>query len=244
MTKTATAFTPRSQLEAAFIRSIAERPEDLDVTAQAYADWLTDQGLDDEADFIRQADPPAGSQKNKQVRQYRSRLLKLRCPKGLAPETVRLAPVPVAELPMPATPPRGPSMIFVNARHGFVTALVCTWPQFRRWAKGWFAGNPIRQVRLFDYASPIHWQGLVPDASGEYVPTDTGWSWGNRDRRGGLPRELWDRLADFVQEYQSDHGITHRHYDTEENTFRALSDACVSLGRERAGLSPRGSCST
>jgi hypothetical protein len=123
-------------------------------------------------------------------------------------------------------------LVLVDVRHGFITTLACTWSQFDRWAGDWFRMNPITRVRLLDHSSPMHWERMVQDATGGYAPADAGWSWD--DSR--LPPDLWDRLADFVQEYQSDHGHTHSHYDTSDDAERALSAACVRLGRTRAGL--------
>jgi uncharacterized protein (TIGR02996 family) len=233
MKTTTTPFTPRAAIEAAFIKAIAENPADLDGQAKVYADWLEDQGLDDEAAFVRAEEPPYGYATCKVVREYRHLLLKRRCPAGIKRERIRLS-----HADLDGADPR--RLVLVDVRHGFVVGWAGTWPQFDRWAAGWFGGNPITRVRLHDHSSPMHWERMVQDERGEYVPADAGWSWD--DSR--LPPDLWDRLADFVQEYQSDHGNTHRHYDTSDDAERALSNACVRLGRERAGLSPRGSCST
>jgi uncharacterized protein (TIGR02996 family) len=79
MTTTTAPFTPRAEMEAAFIRSIAENPDDLDTQAMIYADWLYDEGLDGEAEFVRLEGRPAGSSHTKVVRQYKYTLLRLRC---------------------------------------------------------------------------------------------------------------------------------------------------------------------
>jgi uncharacterized protein (TIGR02996 family) len=227
ITTTAT-FTPRAEMDAAFLGDILAHPDNFDDQARIYADWLDEQGCTTEAEFVRQEGPPPGSPRTKVAREYKYTLLRLRCPRYVKREYARLLPAG-ARVP----PAARRHLCYLRARRGFVTHLACGEYDFFHDAKEWFSRNPIRRVLLLgDDPRPRQ--------------TDAGqWGWSLYPSLGGLQqirRVLFDRLTGYTQ-LEIDHGgwveLT-RCYDSRREALQALSRVCVAWGREKAGLGPIG----
>ncbi len=121
-------------------------------------------------------------------------------------------------------------------RRGFVDQVECSTKNFTG-ACGWmFERHPITRVRLSD---------RIPyDAHGEMKPiwVDVGKSIrGGRDNPMDLPSELFEIICRDPKSHDP-HGRrplgywVDLEYDTREEAYKALSDACVLLGRSRAGI--------
>jgi hypothetical protein len=107
-----------------------------------------------------------------------------------------------------------------------------------------FRAHPITAVRLTDRGPDFIDDPLSPD--GGY-----GWMYGWQHTLSGaesypsiLPEKLFRLLpdcpvAEVAKERKAGRGIMPR-WPTAEAAHAALSAACVSLGRERAGLTPLG----
>jgi uncharacterized protein (TIGR02996 family) len=228
---------------AALLRGVLDNPADVSARALILADWCDEHGREDEARLLRIERPPPGGARTRAklptaVKEYLRLLEGYRYPPGLSPR--RVWPINSPDYPgVERAVGREiycswESGTYLDVRHGFVTGLACCWRQFRRHAAGWFARNPVRHVLLLDYQGPC---GLScrPEAF-EDLPGDIRYrSWYPGVSLSGLPRQLWERLTGYVAEDRQS-GPIRRCYGDNVAARLALSRACVSYGRELAGL--------
>ncbi len=121
----------------------------------------------------------------------------------------------------------------VTFRRGFPDLLECSTKNFIKNAKRLFSHHPITQVRLSDKR---------PGGGREYPNgRQDAFMWNLNDSRYVTPGDdVRSHLGDgFMQMLKGGlkalHGTVH-YFDTREDAVKSLSDACVHLGRSRAGI--------
>lgn len=238
------------------MRCVLEDPAD-DAARLILADWLEERGDTAHADFIRVSIDlantglhdcptptyrmPSWGPTNAQGRQ-RLRCGGERCPfcrhavilenicRGYTDSTV-LSGVPFAcshtwESPhifLPRTKDGWPSLYL---RRGFVEVAEMECDSFMRSAKALFSNQPVTRVRLTDKQP---W-------SGKYMASDEednlfGW-WSSANYSG---RNVSDPNSESTLDTEL-MGTLDVLFDSDTDAVEALSDACVALGRRRAGL--------
>jgi uncharacterized protein (TIGR02996 family) len=208
----------------ALIRSVLATPAD-DAPRLVYADWLEEQGRDEDAEFIRvqvelarlgfdgafHVDALGRLQRLPgHIERLQDRQLELWMGGRGRPDL----PDELQTWAMYVHNPHGQSL---RVRRGFVERIASFADVFFEVAAGLFAHQPVVQVRLID---------LHPLAVHDGYLWDRAHPARSRTASHELPPELWDALFEA--------GVVR--YPTADEADAALSWACVQFGRARAGL--------
>jgi hypothetical protein len=232
------------------LAAVLGHPQDISKRLEL-ARWCEANGRGEEAALIRQERPPAGGYQTKVAREYRQLLHRHRYPFLKCQRVVIMNRPRVEGEWSVARMPTGDSYwcqtdrnFYMDAEHGFVTAVALRWGQFQKYAQQIFRANPIAAVFLFDRQSPADVVGkpkeMVPVEDGHrlYGPNDYWRSWTKSADKArswaAVPRALWDRLDGFEEERTGRDGCLHRCYPDRPAARLALSRAAVAYGRELA----------
>jgi uncharacterized protein (TIGR02996 family) len=232
----------------AFVRAVVAAPGDI-TPRLVYADWLQEQGLDELADFTREAfgaGPPGLSSR---TREYRRRLALVRGMLGVpVPKSHYLYLADHPQLRAGQTlneetggtcwVPRHPDVAVV-VRYGFISEVGCPHRWFLRAAPRLFARHPVRDVRLWAHPDDNVYR---PDGG----PLRDWWPSRWSGCGGGIDARLFSLLPGGElhrlriprgnpQAYRE-----HRAYPDAAAAHAALSAACVAYGRAAAGVAGRG----
>lgn len=239
-----------------FVRAICENPADTDLRL-IYADWLDEHDDPARAEFIRlqcridhldmgDRQLPMGVGREALFRRE-SELLADNWVGWGYPASVCLGfSVPHHQCPH-FKMTNGTGMSF---RRGLVYRIELPSDAFLQKAATLFQTHPIEEVRLTD-CHPTPLRDEVGDEDDESMPvwqklsvTQSAWPGLWRERRYGVPDELWELLPykrsrehvpDWHPEYFNDRRINTYPPDV-STAFSWLSDACVEWGRRSAGL--------
>jgi uncharacterized protein (TIGR02996 family) len=201
------------------LQAILEQPEDL-FLALILADWCDENGHEEEAAFLRMADPPTDAEEHEA---YRQRLWKYR---GTLPRNNLIVCSRARVTPYNGVMLVGQGELGVS--YGFVRAVAAPWHVFTDIAADLFTRNPIARVTLL-HLSP---ERTIPRLDSIQHLWWSSWHFGPH----GLPRELRPFLAGYQHKCESERPIyptTHYCYASNEEAFQALSDAAVRWGIEQ-----------
>jgi uncharacterized protein (TIGR02996 family) len=219
----------------AFLADVLATPLD-DAPRLIYADWLEDAGDPERAEFIRlgveSARTPAVLLPGTAIRRRDGVVMGFLEHDLLNPRHADLSrrqrELPARRSACDWTPP--PLRPFsVAFRRGFVESVTLTADNFLEHAPALFAAAPLLEVVLVD-RSPIP----RPDLDAWLWFAGESWHWPpHRLREPAAPQIP----LSLCQRLRGPHGWTN-YFPTREGALAALSAACVSWGREQAGLPP------
>lgn len=138
--------------------------------------------------------------------------------------------------------PRVREYVTIEFSRGFVQTVRLPLSAFLRCADELFTAQPVTAVDLDDLQPFVDDDPTGGRVWQRQAVLDLDWPGAERERRYGLPDELYARLKGPVDPYpevvRSDFSRDAILYADEDEAWADLSAACVTFGRERAGLRP------